>query len=205
MKNEGIEGAVQNPTQAWIAGITSQDPAERITARINLLRTFPTNGSADYKLAHRLHSDLTKDVRANPNLTLEIITASQDLQEQAYRVMATDYGFYPKHNARGDEKTTQEAVRESYINAIEPLAQKLSDVESETTRFNVAETIVHEGNLEPALIALETILSFGHDGLIYQPAYSHSGLGYGSIIDSWRWIINAGFGTKHLEVRKKAL
>ncbi|MBS3100385.1 hypothetical protein J4463_04200 [Candidatus Pacearchaeota archaeon] len=196
-------GNLSGQASTWIADLGSEESLKRICARVNLLRNFPEK-SVDYKPAQKLHSDLTRDVRSNPNTALEVIASTQDLQEQAYMAMALNSGFYPAFEDKPDERTRREQVRKKYIETIEPLEQRFSELESNTSKVHIAEIIAKEGSLSLAIPSLETIWDMGWDVWIHAPVYDLGSLksGYTKIVDSLADITRSA---QHPEVRKRGL
>jgi hypothetical protein len=184
--------------EEWIKQIDSNEPLERIIARINLLREFPYHSNQDLKST--LYFDLSRDVPKAPLETLDYVFDLQNINEKAYAIWATDFGFSPYNAETDEEKEVMKQTRKKFLEHVEDFADKLSEVENLDARANVAKLITNDCSLDFALVAVDVIWNIGWDKYTYKSIYSNYDSGY--IVD---FLESIATSAKELAVRKKAL
>ncbi len=147
--------------QELIEQIKSSRPIDRISARISLLRQFPQNG--DSKIKSKMYSDLTKDVEGNSDVAMGYAFGLEDLQEEAYAVMAIAHYIPPRRlpNSTPEEDRNRRIKRAPFIKRVSGLVGKLEEINDLSVRLEVAETIAREGEKEPAMVAVDKIWGIG--------------------------------------------
>src|SRR3989344_9505963 len=147
----------------------SDEPRNRIAARISLLREFPPEGNE--KVRAKLYSELSGDVRDNQELALGYISDLGDLQERAYASEAVSFGFHVRE-AGGipqEKLARQREMRGRFVANVSSLADKLGDIEDKAIRLELAEAIAREGEKDNALAAVDRMWEIGWEASLEEP------------------------------------
>ena len=78
--------ATTKTPQQFLTQTISNDPAERIDARVNLLRLWPEN--REQKMRTKMAHAIDADARLNRSKVVDYVLGIKELQNQAYAIMA---------------------------------------------------------------------------------------------------------------------
>ena len=78
--------ATTKTPQQFLTQIISNDSAERIDARVNLLRLWPENREQDMRT--KMSRAIDADARLNRSKVVDYVLGIKELQNQAYAIMA---------------------------------------------------------------------------------------------------------------------
>ncbi len=188
---------MSNPEE-WIRNVDSNEPLERIVAKINILKNWPNNQSGDAKSS--MYFDLNRDVRKNSTVAFDHVISLKDIDEKAFAIRAVEFGFSRHRVETDEEKKVMKKVRRVFFECVEEFADKLPRVEDVHTRGNLAKLVATEGSLEKALFAVDVLWDMGWNTLLYPSVYEHYGIERAS-----DFLESIAIWSPHLEVRKKAL
>lgn len=182
----------------WLENLDSEEPLERIIARINLLREFPSHTQQDLK--SRMFFALSKDVSRNTTPTMDYIFSLEDVNELAHAIWTTDFGFSPYYADSEEVKEERHRMRAEFLGRVEGFADRLPEVEDVHPKTDIAQIIAREGSLTRALAAVDLLWSIGWDTYLHKSVYEDYRSNY--VVDHLETIAESA---KETEVRKKAL
>jgi len=169
-------------TEGLIVQTGSADPVERINARVQLLREFPAD--ADQKLKGGLFCQLSDDVKANREQTLEYVFGISELEPRAYAIGAVDWGLSVRKTEVPPPMGEQRAVRKRFVRGVEGLAESLGEIEDLKSRLRVAEVIAREGHQKQALMTIDKTWEIGWDRRVVTTFYGESASVNQTVADS---------------------
>ncbi len=187
--------------EALIGKLRSREPAERVKARIELLRNFNPKLGGDIK--ENLIYGLIEDIKANRQAIVDYVLGITELNDKAYTMVSVNIGLKVDNCNRPPNVGTQKDLRKRFVNGVEDLADALDKVEDSKLRLSITEIIAREGHQEPALNALDKIWSMGWDTKIKYLAFGmNESYDPGTVADVLETIIEH---TKLRTVKEKAL
>jgi len=144
-----------------IAETKSENPSERISARIALLEKFPDD--SDQSVKEGLYHELTEDVRSNREIAVGHVLKMSDVNSRAYAVLAVNYGLRVNRGEVPPAVGIQKEIRSRFVYGIESLVDELPKIENIQARVKVAEIIAREGHFNLALRAVDATWETGWD------------------------------------------
>ena len=182
----------------WLEKLDSEEPLERIVARINLLREFPNHKEQDRKSS--MFFALSKDVSRNTTPTKNYVFGLEDVNELAHAIWTISFGFSTYHRNSDEGKAAILEAKQDFLARVEKFADRLPEVESVHPKANVAKIIANECSLERALAAVDLLWSLGWNTYLHKSVYNDYDMAYvGEFLES------IAESAKEVEVRKKAL
>lgn len=149
----------------------SENAVDRIDARIQLLRQFPSD--KDQEVKKTLYFDLWRDVENNREQAIKYVFNLPDLNSQAYAIMVVDGGLGISQGSERPSIETQKRFRKDFVNNVEGLVGELENIENLKSRLEVANIIAREGHYKQGLIAVDEMWNIGWDKNVSTSIYSY--------------------------------
>jgi len=144
--------------QEAISRTESEDPIERIDARIYLIRNFPPGGNTEHR--DKLRYRISDDVKTNESRVIDHVSSIPDASERAYVARIVSLGF--KIGDYSSDEVVNEPHRKRFVtDVVEPLMQNLNDITYPDARIYVAENVANEGREDLGLMAVDSIWDMG--------------------------------------------
>ena len=193
--------ATTKTPQQFLTQTISNDPAERIDARVNLLRLWPEN--REQKMRTKMAHAIDADARLNRSKVVDYVLGIKELQNQAYAIMAVEFGLRVDEKHQPPSVEEQRHERKRFVSGIEGLVNTLNDIEDTKSRLEVAEILAREAQEKTALVALDKTWQMGWQTHVPSSFYSNeSYYGHITIAES---LLSTSIATSLHAVKHKAL
>ncbi len=187
--------------QQFLAQTTSNEPAERIDARVNLLRLWPEG--REQELRTQMARAINVDSRLHRSKVVDYVLGIEELQNQAYAIMAVEFGLQVDEKHQPPSVEEQQRERKRFVSGIEGLVDRLNDIEDTKSRLEVAEILAREAQEKTALVALDKTWQMGWQTRVSGSFYSNEP--YYSYITIAESLLSTSIAASLPAVKHKAL